>query len=95
MAWLLLAALMPLSVVKTLHHHESRTPVSHCSDEAPSQLPCDDDCVICQFSLLPFTPSETFRIRIYAKPIVYEPIAETEDICSEFFAPYGLRAPPC
>ena len=80
-ATLLLAALLPVFVVKAFHRHEA----------------CGYDmcCIICLFNLLPFTQSEIFRIRLFTLLTAErKPVAAVCETIRPLLYAYALRAPP-
>jgi hypothetical protein len=90
-AWLLFITLMPIFVVKAIHHHEEIT-VCH-SDDGQSQHPCDQ-CPICHFTLSPFTQSESFQVQIIIPIFNCEPIAYVSMKSYQLIYSHNLRAPP-
>ena len=84
-AWLLFMTLMPLFVVKAVHHHgESKTAVCQSSDGEHSHNPCDQ-CPVCQFALSPFTQAEAFH---------YKSVYRVQSISWRLIRSHHLRAPP-
>lgn len=92
-AWVLLFALMPLFVVKGIHHHnEQKIVISH--SEKGSVPTSNDECLICQFTLSPFTQVETVQICCIIPVFLFEPIFHLNRL--RFRPTYSqcLRAPP-
>ena len=90
-AWLLLMTVMPVFVVKAMHHHEEIA-VCH-SDNGHPQSPCNQ-CPVCHFTLSPFTQAESFHIQIIIPLFNYEPVAYMGMKGYQPVHPYNLRAPP-
>ena len=59
LAWLLIASLMPVHIVKALHFHNVTEDISSHSNIPHSHDP--DNCCICQFFLSPFIESERIQ----------------------------------
>ena len=95
-ATLLLAALLPVFVVKAFHRHEACGYDMCCTHgENPQTTSLDDDCFICLFNLLPFTQSEIFRIRLFALLTAErKPVAAVCETIRPLLYAYALRAPP-
>ncbi|MDO4703692.1 hypothetical protein [Tannerella sp.] len=96
-ATLLLAALLPVFVVKAFHRHDACAHSSCCTHHEHEQTDShdDDDCSICLFHLLPFTQSELFRIRVFTPVADREPVAAVYETVRPPLYTYALRAPPC
>lgn len=94
-ATLLLAALLPVFVVKAFHHHDTCGYDTCCTHEKDAQTSSDDDCFICLFHLLPFTQSEIFRIRVFTPLTERELVTAVRETVRLFLYDYALRAPPC
>lgn len=102
LAWLLLATILPMLVVKSIHHHD--TPV-HASTElavhsmemehAPHFCATDNGCPICHFIVSPYTEAETFQFHSLVPYISFHRpiIREQEKTCRLVYS-RGLRAPP-
>ena len=88
-AWLLFMTLMPLFVVKAVHHHgESETVVCQSSDGEHSHNPCDQ-CPVCQFALSPFAQAEAFHAEIIVSVRLQIRLSGTE----HKLAAYSLASP--
>lgn len=94
-ATLLLAALLPVFVVKAFHRHDTCGHETCCTHEKDAQTSSDDDCSICLFHLLPFTQSETVRIRVFTPLTEREPVTAVCETVRPLLYAYALRAPPC
>ncbi|MCD8184149.1 MAG: hypothetical protein LUE99_14940 [Bacteroides sp.] len=79
-AWLLLITIMPLFVVKTFHYHESNTTAK--SEKGHSHNDPCGQCLICQFTLSPFTQTESFQMHVYVSVIDYEPACYADKVAS-------------
>lgn len=89
-AWLLFMTLMPLFVVKAVHHHgESETAVCQSSDGEHSHNPCDQ-CPVCQFALSPFTQAEAFHAEIIVSVSDYKSVLSGTE---HKLAAYSLASP--
>lgn len=92
-AWVLLIALMPLFIVKSIHYHSEKKMISCHSEKGSAQLPADE-CVVCQFTLSPFTQGETIQIHCLIPVFSYKPVYRVDKpIHRPIYSPY-LRAPP-
>ncbi len=92
-AWMLLIALMPFQIVKSVHYHESAVS-SSCSHHN-----CDGDdfqhsCPICNFTLSPFINSETPQLTFVAELLSYAVPGYENGKVFILFHSHGLRAPP-
>ena len=93
-AWLLFMTLMPLFVVKAVHHHgESETAVCQSSDGEHSHNPCDQ-CPVCQFALSQFTQAEAFHAEIIVSVSDYKSVYRVQSISWRLIRSHHLRAPP-
>lgn len=93
-AWLLLSILMPISVVKITHHHNSSIS-SSCEGTCGHNNTAQDNCLICQFVLSPFVPSATLSVSFIAELMAWEPaVYVNKDVPSDAPYFYQLRAPP-
>ena len=93
-AWLLFMTLMPLFVVKAVHHHgESETVVCQSSDGEHSNNPCDQ-CPVCQFALSPFAQAEAFHAEIIVSVSDYKSVYRVQSISWRLIRSHHLRAPP-
>lgn len=92
-AWVLFMALMPFFVVKAIHHHkESETVVCH-SEDGHSENPCGQ-CLICHFTLSPFTQAKSFYTQVIIPAFNYEPVYYVNMIGYQLIHSHKLRAPP-
>lgn len=91
-AWVLLITLMPLFVVKAVHFHDSKT--SACQSTKGHTHSPGDQCLICQFTLSPFTQAESLQIHVFVSVFDLEPVHYTDKDCITTLYPYHLRAPP-
>lgn len=94
-ATLLLAALLPVFVVKAFHRHDTCRHDSCCTHDEHEETSSHDDCSICLFHLLPFTQSEVFRIRVFTPLTEREPVTAVCETVRPLLYAYALRAPPC
>jgi len=90
-AWLLFITIMPVFMVKAMHHHEE-TVVCH-SEDGHAQHPCDQ-CPVCNFILSPFIQAESFHVRIINPVFNYEPVAYVGVRSYQLIHSHHLRAPP-
>lgn len=92
-AWVLLVTLMPLFAVKATHFHES-SKTSACQPTKGHSHSPGDQCLICQFTLSPFTQAESFQIQVAVSVFDFEPAQYADKVCITMLYPYHLRAPP-
>lgn len=93
-AWLLFMTLMPLFVVKAVHHHgESETAACQSADGEHSHNPCGQ-CPVCQFTLSPFTQAEAFHAEVIIPVSDYEVVYRVQSISRRLIRSHHLRAPP-
>lgn len=92
-AWTLLVTLMPLFVVKAIHHHESNDTSACHSSKGHSHTP-GDQCLICQFMLSPFIQAESPQIQVFISVLDCRAINYADKDCRTMLHPYHLRAPP-
>ena len=93
-AWLLFMTLMPLFVVKAVHHHgESETVVCQSSDGEHSHNPCDQ-CPVCQLALSPFAQAEAFHAEIIVSVSDYKSVYRVQSISWRLIRSHHLCAPP-
>jgi len=90
-AWMLFLTLTPFFLVKTFHKHEAAG-CSVCSSGTAQN--CNEVCLICQFTFLPFTQAEPPQFFAPAPVRRFEPESRTEKALSDSSCSYGLRAPP-
>lgn len=93
-AWLLFMTLMPLFVVKTVHHHEKiETAACQSANGEHSHNPCDQ-CPVCQFTLSPFIQAEVFHAEVIIPATDYKTIYLTQSMGCRLIYSHYLRAPP-
>ena len=90
-AWVLLITLMPLFVVKAVHFHDK---TSACQSTKGHTHSPGDQCLICQFTLSPFTQAESLQIHVFVSVFDLEPAQYADKVCIAMLYPYHLRAPP-
>lgn len=101
MAWLLLATILPIVVVKSVHHHNA----VHTSTELAIHslymehsvhfTTADNACPICHFIVSPYTEVKTYEFHSFVPYIPFErPIVHEQEKKSRFIYSHGLRAPP-
>ena len=93
-AWMLFMTLMPLFVVKTIHHH-GKIEIAACqsADGEHSHRSCDQ-CPVCQFTLSPFTQAEDFHAEVIIPVSDYEPVYLAQSMGYRLIHSHYLRAPP-
>lgn len=102
LAWLLLATILPMLVVKSVHHHDAPSHVSteltiHSLEMEHTTHFCtiDNGCPICHFIVSPYTEAKTYQFHSFVpyihfhRPVIYEQEKSFRLIYS-----CGLRAPP-
>jgi hypothetical protein len=93
-AWMLLVALMPLQIVKSLHYHESVVSSSCSHHGCHGDNDFQHSCPICNFTLSPFVHSETPQFTFVAELLSFVvPVYEKGKVFVLFHS-CGLRAPP-
>ena len=93
-AWLLLVALMPFQVVKSIHYHESAVSSSSSQHGCSGDNDFDHSCPICNFTLSPFIHSEIPQLTFVAELLSFVvPVYEKGKVYVLFHS-CGLRAPP-
>lgn len=95
-AWVLLLALLPISLVKATHFHETGVTSSHHT-ELPGQPSHGNDgntCPICDFCLSPFVEAPAVHLVFFpqhATPLFAQPCPEPVSVAMSHPT---LRAPP-
>lgn len=92
-AWLLFMALMPLFLVKAIHHHEGRDVSISQPKGCSSQNACEQ-CPICKFTLSPFTQANSFHFEVIIPVFNYEPVYQVKMMSYRLILLSKLRAPP-
>ena len=92
-AWLLLVTLMPIFMVKTLHHHGEDDTTCH-PQGGHSHSSSSHQCPICDFMLSPFIQAEAFQLHIVLPVFDFRPEIRIDKVCRAKSYPYHLRAPP-
>lgn len=94
-AWMLLMALMPFFMVKTLHYHEAdKSSDSPLSAMSGHQHTPQDNCLICQFMLSPFIETEILHLDLIQTPALQEGSVALGELSFALSHSHGLRAPP-
>lgn len=84
---------MPFFIVKGIHHHnENEIVISH--SEKGSAPGSNDECLLCQFTLSPFTQAETVQICCIIPVFLFEPIYHLDKLSFRPAYSQKLRAPP-
>ena len=92
LAWLLIASLMPVHIVKALHFHNVTEDISSHSNIPHSHDP--DNCCICQFFLSPFIESERIQTDFILPFISFEWISPESKVRNSYICSLSIRAPP-
>lgn len=101
LAWLLLATILPMLVVKSVHHHNA----VHASTELAIHTPemehnahftaDNNGCPICHFIVSPYTEAETYEFHSIVPYVsFYRPVIREQKTSFLFIYAHGLRAPP-
>lgn len=97
-AWLLLLALMPISIVKATHSHDTGAFSSHNTQLPGHQHNGGDDgstCPICHFFLSPFTTAPEIHVSFFTQQVSLLMVPACPDVKSAIVLQPSLRAPPC
>lgn len=93
-AWLLLLALMPLQIVKSVHYHEPVVASSATHHDCSGDNDYRDSCPICNFTLSAFIHPHSFHLSFVAELLFFVvPQSENRRVFNLFYS-HGLRAPP-
>lgn len=101
LAWLLLATILPMLVVKSVHHHDavriSTELAIHSLQMEQSTHFCatDNGCPICHFLVSPYTEVHTYVFHCLVPYVsFYRPVIHKQVCDLRLVYTHGLRAPP-
>lgn len=101
LAWLLMATILPMLVVKSVHHHDaahaSTEQAVHSLEMEHNTHFCvsDDGCPICHFIVSPCTEPETHEFHIIVPYICFtRTVLNQQEKAFRLVYAHGLRAPP-
>lgn len=102
LAWLLLATILPMLVVKSVHHHNAvhastEFAIHSLSMEHSTHFSAvDGGCPICHFIVSPYTEAETYEFHSLVPYITfYRPVIREQGKSFRLIYSHEMRAPPC
>lgn len=102
LAWLLLATILPMLVVKSIHHHDvpshistEQTIHSLAMEHTTHFCATDNGCPICHFIVSPYTEAETYQFHsVVPYSYLHRPVIHEQETSFRLIYSHGLRAPP-
>ncbi|UKK52357.1 hypothetical protein [Prevotella sp. E2-28] len=101
---LLLAVIVPMLLLSSLHIHEDNATVAvtectdclhhSCHGHITQTVSWTHDCVLCQFLTLTFVAVGAVTLIILNKVVNVKNDAQQRNVCIAYYGTVGLRAPP-